>query len=1072
MTYEAPKRAAVSIVLTPETGRGQLRLQVSIDLTPAATGVQEDIYVSAGGLVGEGYGVPGVVLHTRYVIPVGVSSSMRVGTARAWLPVRFVSPAGGIYSAYGTTRAQLKDRRILLSGGGFFSAGRPVFSLRDVYVYPAGAAHVIFGAASLTDGRRYIRAPSLPLGMGVSKTSWVSNARRQLYIAGVRSEVFGGHRISDRVFYPVPTGFVATIWGNTRVENQHRSYSIVGIDSARLGTVSARNNVRYIFPRWVFSFSSGYGRIGAAIRYLSEATGGDNFLSGARHVIGPWHVHAPMRGFDSAYVNVYTSIKDARQTVLPRSYVIPDFVAPHIQNRDRYLTPAIFWSPQSGLTTYGRAWVQSSTRNLRPMRVGGLQFGLGTAIHFYVGDVDLATIGESSRHAIPLVAYRIRYLPLGGWQASRVSTTVLVRNAAFPLRPSGGVHTLTGSPEVELKNRNVRAHPLLSSNEQWPSVVQVTDGIRGLEVGAIRGASYVAVGLRIWLGTRFVAVQGIEPYRTVRYETEVVSRFNIIRQLWKYEHVDLVSSPQIHTYNREIRTWMVDQTEYGRARVELGNREFEISTGLLLQFGGARIADRVLRVNQALYGIRAPEFNRQRIEKLMSDPPFTRLLEVRTGIFHYELKGEESRFGEAKVGVQLIENVGVGVTFEPGEHGIFNNSIILEHGILYPPMGSPTVSPFYIRPESMDFTIMAGPNPRINPYHIFAAEGDRAPPAYRPFDLRPIDNHVVDGRMYTIPGSFLAWDTSKNAGGWVPRPIVTHWVQNRRMSGSDMSRIPNVHSVVRVYNPGTLRIYPKGFTQHRIGWLRFPPDLIQVQSTLMTRYGTPGVRISRYLAEPVGFGLSVAGKPVVDYYHRFIRPIGVRRDIFGTAWAADRVRGFKARSFTGTQKVGTAFIAYRNRVLEVEGGFYFNPQAAMGGLPTSVKNKYTGRVLSAKPLVPSAPSIPDIAFWTKWIQPRGLLTYPVSRVKVVPRATIYALGTEHSVFGTVRKWEEGVVYPHELVSSSVNSPRVTGTKLIQGFSSSLVNYPTIAGHIGAYGTPKETFGATVVKNEICCGGCG
>ena len=1017
------------------------------------------------------YGQHNIGDRAFYPKPAGLDATL-LGQPRLLNRNRYITPSGFIATGYGGARAYNLTTVVLVPGVVYGLYGQTVLQLGTRYVHPYGVYRgAQYGNAWVSLGRRTVASVTFNYNPVFGQNIWVGYKHRPVMLAGVNSLRYGQHSISDRAFYPKSVGLDATLWGRGRVDNEHRTYYISGITTPPFGTTSVRNNVRYLYPRWIFSFSSGYGGIGDAIRYLRDAAGGDNFLSGARHLIGPWHVHAPMRGFTSSVVGVYTTIADARQTIKPRSYVLPDFFAATVENQDRYVQPVIFWSPQVGVTLYGRPQVESSTRTLHNMVIPSVRFGLGTTVHFYVGDIDQVRLPTQAFFGDVLIADRIRLVRPGILAPTYVSSLILVRNAARALLAAGFDAASFGAVVPELKNRSVKVAPILSGTEVYPTRPYISDGVRSLDVGSIRGSSYVAVGGRVWLGTRFISAASVEPPRVLRYETEVVSRFNIVKQLWTQEHVDMVSKPLVANRKRILKTWMVDQTEYGRVWVELSNREFEISAGNLLSFGPVRISDRTLKVNQNLYGIRAPELVRQRIEKLMLDPPHTRKIEL-TGIYVF-MWDPTKQLGVPTVGLQLIENVGLRGAGNIGEASVFNNSIIMEFGILNPPMGAATVSPFYIRPTGLDNKIQVGAYPGINPYHIFAAAGDMCPGGYTPYSRTNVGAHTVDGRMYSIPGYFGSWDITKNAGGWVPQPIVTHWIQNRAVGGGHLGAM-GYTSIFRVEGSGgqTQYIKCRGFSELRVGWLRFPPDTAYSEGWPSQAFGRLSMRRVQERVTTSSFSGVVLGKPVVDFYHRFVKPTGIKRDVFGTAWGAYRVRGFKPVGISYKGVVVAPRISFLNRVVGVPGGDYLNPYAPLNGSPLKVRNRYNGWVLNPKSLALSALPVPDIGFWTKWIQPRGMFAIPVSRAKAVPRATIYALGTEHSVFGTVRKWEEGVVYPHELVSSSVTSPRVTGTKLMQGFSGSLVNYPTIAGHIGAYGTPKETFGATVVENEVCCGGCG
>ena len=115
---------------------------------------------------------------------------------------------------------------------------------------------------------------------------------------------------------------------------------------------------------------------------------------------------------------------------------------------------------------------------------------------------------------------------------------------------------------------------------------------------------------------------------------------------------------------------------------------------------------------------------------------------------------------------------------------------------------------------------------------------------------------------------------------------------------------------------------------------------------------------------------------------------------------------------------------------------------------------------------------PDVDRYTKYVHARGIYPIPLNRVRVKSSSVLSAQGFEASLFGNVRKWEDNLIQVREYQEPSAGVPVVSTPHQVQGFASSVVDYPVIAAHIGPQGIKSEDVGATVLKNEICCGDCG
>ena len=139
---------------------------------------------------------------------------------------------------------------------------------------------------------------------------------------------------------------------------------------------------------------------------------------------------------------------------------------------------------------------------------------------------------------------------------------------------------------------------------------------------------------------------------------------------------------------------------------------------------------------------------------------------------------------------------------------------------------------------------------------------------------------------------------------------------------------------------------------------------------------------------------------------------------------------------------------------------------------TRVRNQYNGDVIAVPGTLFLAVGRPDVDRYTKYVRTRGIYPIPLNRVRVKSSSVLSAQGFETLLFGNVRKWEANLIQVHEYQKPSAGVPVVSTPREVQGFASSVVDYPVIAAHIGPQGIESEGVGATVLKNEICCGDCG
>lgn len=1077
--YEPPGWAGVSIILT-EADTAQAWDAGSVNLTPDLGGVDVGApqYVGGDGFGFDSHamGSAAFQLWLSRVLPSGIASPAWDSSPSLRNAVLFIKPNGLLSFRAGRAQTELQNRTVRTAG--FASSRYGVLGIRSTKtsLYLTGFGGVRFSPPWVSLSIRTVRATGLSPTWRYGNP-WVSNGQRTLYAAGVNSQVFGVHRISDRAHRPKVAGLYSAVYGRARVELENRTVFATGRLSMAFGVAGIRLGVRYIYPTWIYGYRSGYGWLDFGERFISD----EGYFE-ERVATRIWIAYKTQarffQGFDSASVSGHAVVADPLRAVLVKPIQTENLQRPTVENKNTFVVPHVFEVGQKGETLYGAAGVTHRNRTFPVPGMLSLRFGLGTTVHFFVADIDLATAGLSQLFGDTLVAYRIRNVYPQDIDSGYIAPSH-VRNLGMGLKAAGQEHTEYGYPVVEFGTRYIKTPTatldadLLLFGSPWVSV-----GVREVNAFSLPGrGTVVGLDVSVSLGLRFLKPVGIQIPTVVRNDIELRIHFTYIKPFERVEKVDVVETPHVELFDREVSPKLWLPMEFVGPEVAHRNRQYLIGLGDTSLVPPPRIADRRLFVDLFNKGF-APlgVGDKGKIENVEQDPPSLRKLFVGS-IWAWDPSVTRlEQVPEPNIGVQTIADAGAGENLEIGEHLVYSNAIIIETGMWTQNMGSPIVSPFYIHPESLGEHLdsLAVGIAFVSPYHIFAAFGDMTPEAYRPYNPNHyVDKHVVDGRKYRDQSG--NWEGTKIGPVWVPRPIVTHWVQQQFASGFNSLRM----GLVRVDRPGAPKGTPqyingKGINSMRVGWLRFPPDLLYMQGLVSFVAGKPTVREvpSGILKVPSMPGF-VLGRPTIDYYNRFVKPRAWDSRVFGTQWASFRVRGFKPVGIASKTVIPELhYIDYKIRRIAPEGGDYLNPPVAMTGKPTTVRNQYNGKVFNAKSVAPGALGVLAIAQKTQHLAPRALFAVPLFPPTVKGHTEIQALGAEHTEFGHVRKYEEGVVYPHEFKLAGFGQAFVGATREMQGFDSAVVECPVIAKHVGAYGTPGEQFGVTVFTNEVCCEGCG
>lgn len=1033
------------------------------------------------------YGRPRVESAVRILYPAGIIVSSVVGqhTIRdraQWVFANSISPLdAGIY----LVKIENKNKEVRANGVVSNNYGTAEVVLHNQHVYIGSYIYSgCYGVGKVENHTRELLlggiAPALVFGTHVASlySRWITGV--SVY-GSVPATIIGGATIADRAFYPKIKSIAPPPFGTLDVGHEVRYLHMSGFRSDVHGRPRVINEKEALYPAFIYSLAIGNAWVSDGAREIRPAgrpseervAGGHTFVARSiRAVI--------VQGVNSEAFSLYAVIKDARMFVAPFSLPVSSRVyGGKIELWVRTVTVGRWHDTQEPTTQYGLTTVGLRDRTLRPSAVNQWRIGVGVTVYQFVADLDSVGAGLQLGFGPALISHGIHYLELEGLPPSGFGRYKRIHNAAFAITDVTLTEIQKHSflAQVRNQNRYFAVPPItMVDSESTFGTMFIADRARAFTPFGIRSTQYVPQVHWVSYLHRVLKVGGITaPDISGKRETEVYERFNIVRTFWMHVRDTSWGYAVVVNRNRSVRPYGYNYTEFGRTTFEHFIRIVYVGAIQTQGIPRPRIADRKQSVDMSRFSLAYSVVNNgARVRNLLPDPPWTREINISSILKPWD------EFGGARFKLMTVAGAGVEVSSSVGQPVLTRNTIEVRTGIVNYAWGMSTVAgPQYlnIRTISTPAGEQVPQGARFTPFNIYAPSGEETPQGYRP--LQPLDPHVIDGRKYFIPGT-STYDTTKDRGGWVPRPRVEYRHRVVETRGRIDSYISMSHQARLAYIPIMSQyIGPGGWRQSRVGWMMFLPFTIEVvgrgfNALSLGRPSLTELPVWEREVKPSGFNVRRFGDTWVAYYNRYLGTKGRDTSTYGRPIIWFRVRGVQVQSgIAPTNKISELnWVSNYIRTVETRGWSAFNPQTAFEELETSVVNQYTGDVINAQSLVPGAVGLADVDRYTKYVSPRGLFPVPPLRPTVKSRTTLQAQGTESLVFGQVRKFEEGVVYPHEFDVGVVGTVVVNMPRQVQGFDSSMVNYPTIAAHAGATGVTSEEFGITVLKNEICCGGCG
>lgn len=830
--------------------------------------------IQPSGLLSNQYGLPDVKNYHKFVTPPGLNATA-YGRFTIITKNRYVRPGGYAATLYGKPLVDNRLNYIRLSGINSFVSGEAKAANLRRYVAPQGLGQTAFGSIKIENKLRYLRATGRDsLVFGQLK---IQSLRAYIPIAGLGSFAAGRARISFNLQKAtVKQENVSTLWGAKTLVAFGLRYveANSNFDMARYGRAWIEYNPRYIEPRGLFQQFPSNHQIG-----MSRSVGmlgHDSARFGSRII--PENQTLLPSGFSTIFGE--TEIYNYVQHIYLKGFLTAGETHDHrwgrqkVFNSTQYLAPFHYdqdkttgkWQYEDYTT---KEPLQIFNRNRRVPTFGTLmqKFGYADIVN---GARTIHPVGLASPIEVEatktMVADGIRPFRIPSIEPPHFSNNHIVWLSGKRYSISGSKFELFGTPHVENTRRIYR---FISLGEQSLfGRPMVSHAIRTVKIqGDYSIAAPVIPMPEVKLGVRYIEARGID---SVRYGAAFIEeRFTKVAPRWIAQN--RVGEPQIRNKTPQLRARGIAMDEYGQAYIGLYTRPLYVN-GLSAQiFGRTTIADRKQIVDFRSYGVAIPEFTKtHKIEEIGAGNYLPKRISP-PGMWtdNFPKEGNEKRH-------TVRQNVLSPIHEKPmtlyGTAVVTANTIRVEPGYYDRLYGNPRVEHKNRRVYVEEWKEnLVPPKPRTSPLTIWVTDKppkqavDNHPPQKLPL-------HHIDG--YGVPGK----DKPGIALG-VPR--ISHYHQ--RVSAALGSQLKIGEH--RVWLQSSF-ILPKGFNNMRMGQLG--PIGTQyvsfIRPPIFTLFGSAEIEHiePRIMPQPLGFSLSVIGRPTIDHFHREIKMPGLLSQAMGT----------------------------------------------------------------------------------------------------------------------------------------------------------------------------------------------
>lgn len=838
----------------------------------------------------------------RYYPLKGFDTSL-FGTASINNGTPSFAPDGFDSASFGNALVAERIRRINTPGFSLLSFGRPTVT-KTPQLSPRSIAPLDLGQPTLTLYTRYI-VSSGRMMMAMGEPS-IGMAKRKLAVGG-----FNSMRLGDPVITHGQRELLAQGSNHSRYGNAHQVWF----------------RVRSIAPASIYEDQKQYGHRLGGSQYI-QAKGFDATLFGTRIIPESQSILAS---------NFASSVFGTARLQKTREYLsVVGFATGGQQPADRWGKTTVYNARQYIIQTYDvdsdlnppklQGWTSIVNRN-RTVRITGSNMALfgralvrNNATLMQPGGIDARPLGTA------WISHRVRPIRLEGMEPPYISGWTNVHNAAAVIKPKGfdtekwgtaaAVNTRRYFPRIGNFESLAFGEPMISFKKRGLSI----------ESRYSIGPIYIPIH-KVYLYTRYVETLSND-FAQVGVPSLSIHR-KVITPRWYLN--DLFGYPSLHNVTPEVKTKGRNAEEFGQAAIRTQWRNVDAFGDNAQLFGKPTIADRNRKLN--VNSFVAGAIGALRVRGTASPPLSTQYIFLN----NVDNRGEDSNDDTSVI----KDGQGIGIPFDQvpraslrtnvirpqgfdaklfGAADVYSNGILMENGIkLDKELGTPTVQlarrTISIN-EGINNQIVMG-TPRLSPHTIYAVT--EAPQQAK-------DNHNKGKGLHAVnsdSGSRKAGEVFGRARVWIHNPYL------------------NVQGIWPRNDYGTPRVQlkrryleVKGIQAYRFGWHNIGDGTQEIKSqpnNLFTLFGRPGIALAKeknVQLRITGINSSLYGRPVVEFFHRTIKPSGYNTLAMGSSRGGTlympqslHVGPRRPTIPVGTlmEKFGTTYIGLKVRDIQVQG---------------------------------------------------------------------------------------------------------------------------------------------------------
>lgn len=870
-----------------------------------------------------------IIKNTSEVLLVHGFDAYESGKPKPALHRNIVSPKGfEVYRYFGQPTVANKSQAIKTGNLSTQAFGEHTIKLALQYLVPKGIDSPKFGQAWLSHFLRYAQPKGVDnLTIGKARISYHTQFIRPDGIEKSQKDFATNHSIGGtQIISPIGTQMTGWL---TRIipENQ-----VIGIETGingELGTPTIANHAQYISPK-------GFGN-----------------NDGSAQTVRFGHA------------NLYNQTQYITQYFIADSGLVPQVIDPNDPN---------------SISDFGR-WTAISNRNktITTFGVDSSRFGYQQIQNKAVPVLPTSITGEVGT---PMIAYRVRKLPIDGIEAPHFSYWHIIRNTARVITPQGTDDSEIGKPSIASNKQFIKqVFPFENNDIGTP---MIADRIRTIDIEWRYSIAPPTIPLPTTQNhTKYITPKGFygtDGYKRKFGRAELMERFNIIRTHGR-THDKFGTEVIIKNLTPELRVFGHNSNEFGETAIRNEWRKIYPFGNQMSGVGKPIIKDRkqTIRVD----GFNANGFGWHRVIRMSAPPYSLQYIELRKFFQGKEVDGFGIEPPRNQVSIPAIRtNVLFAKGFDSqkiGQHEIVSNGIRIDSGIYELSVGKPRVwiKQQFINPKSIDEYINQEKigKPQLSPYTIYAPSGDMATAQAR-------TNHPSGNPR---PISTMAFG----------RATISN--QHRAIYQFDYRGDMQVFGRASIANKSQV-ISPKGFRGGYFGWhiIPFVPQAVEQFSDKehKTAFGSHKIGFIGESSNRIGvtgFNSQEIGKHEITNFHRTIYPTPFVATQMGQSkrgdtpfmWQGLRVGERVLGSYGGfdSSTFGGAWISNKIREVRVDGFDSFVSESdiksfkgrltvkrAIDGMPKQGKQPQAiGAVGIAPPTVP----VSNIKNKVHYIRPDG-----------------------------------------------------------------------------------------------------